>query len=50
MSQKLFDNTLIVIGKINVTLTFNKVAYVGMGMLYLSKVWMYMFHYNYLII
>ena len=48
MSQKIFDNDLVTIQKIKVTLTLNKPAYVGMHILDLSKVLMYEFHYDYI--
>ena len=50
MSQKLFDNYLVVIRKSKVTLTLNKLAYVGMGILHLSKVWIYKFHCDYIFV
>ena len=40
MSQKIFDNDLVTICRIKVTLTLNKSAYVGMCILDLSKVLM----------
>ena len=45
MSHKLFDNNLVVIRKSKVTLTLNKVAYIEMCLLDLSRVLMYKFHY-----
>ena len=48
MSQKMFDNNLVVICKSKVTLTLNKPAYVGTCALHLSKVLMYKFHYDYI--
>ena len=38
MSNKIFDNDLVRIRKIKVTLTLNKAAYIGMCVLELSKV------------
>ena len=46
MSNKIFDNDLVRIRKIKVTLTVNKAAYIGMCVLELSKVLMYEFHYG----
>ena len=40
MSQKVFDNDLVAIRKIKITLTLNKPAYVGMCLLDLAKVLM----------
>ena len=48
MQQKLFDNDLFTIHEQKVKSTFNKPAYVGMGILNLSKVLMYKFHYDYI--
>ena len=48
MSHKIFDNDLVVIRKSKVTLTLNKLAYIGMCILELSKVLMYEFHYDYI--
>ena len=48
MSHKIFDNTLVSISKIKLTLKLNKPAYIGMCILELSKVIMYEFHYNYI--
>ena len=48
VSQKIFDNDLVVIRKSKVTLTLNKPAYVGMSILELSKVLMYEFHFDYI--
>ena len=48
MSQKMFDNDLVAILKFKFTLTLNKLAYVGMCLLHLSKVFMYEFHYKYI--
>ena len=46
MSHKMFDKGLVPIHKSKVTLTLNKLAYVGMCILNLSKVLMYQFHYD----
>ena len=48
MLQKIFDNNLVVIRKIKITLTLNKSAYIGLGILDLSKVLMYEFRYDYI--
>ena len=48
MSNKIFDNDLVAIRKNNVTLRLNKLAYIGMCILVLSKVLMYEFHYDYI--
>ena len=48
MSQKMFDNDLVVIRKSKVTLALNKPAYVGMCILDLSKVLMYKFYNDYI--
>ena len=48
MSQKIFDNGLFAVRKSKVTLTLNKPAYVGMGILDLSKILLYKFHYDYI--
>ena len=48
MSHKIFNNELVAIQKIKVTLTFNKPAFIGMCILELSKVLMYEFHYYYI--
>ena len=48
MSHKIFDNTLVSISKIKLTLKLNKPAYIVMCKLELSKVIMYEFHYNYI--
>ena len=47
MPQKIFGNDLVAIQKNKITLTLNKPAYVDMCLLYLSKVLMYEFHYDY---
>ena len=46
MSHKVFDNDLVAIRK--VTLTLNKPAYIGMCILELSKVLINEFHYDYI--
>ena len=46
--QKIFDNDLVAIRKIKVTLTLNKPAYVGICILHLRKALMYEFHYDYI--
>ena len=46
MSHKIFDNDLVAIRKNKVTLTLNKLAYVGMCILELRKVLIYEFHYD----
>ena len=48
MSHKIFDNNLVAIRKSNITLTFNKPAYVPKCILNLSKVLMYKTHYDYI--
>ena len=48
MSQKIFDNDLVVTRKRKVTVTLNKPVYVGMCILDLSKVVMCEFHYDYI--
>ena len=48
MSHKIFDNNLVAIRKSNITLTFNKPAYVRKCILNLSKVLMYETHYDYI--
>ena len=50
MSHKKIDNDLVVIRRSKLTLMFKKPAYFGTWMLELSKVLMYKFHYDYLII
>ena len=47
-SQTMFDNDLIVIRKSKAILRLKKPAYVGMCILYLSKLLMYKFHYDYI--
>ena len=48
MSHKIFDNNLVAIRKIKVTLKLNKPAHIGMCILELSKVLIYEFHYDYI--
>ena len=48
MSHKIFDNNLVAICKSKVALKLNKPAYIGMGILELSKILMYEFHYDYI--
>ena len=48
MSQKVFDNDLVAIGKSKVTFTINKPAYAGVCILDLNKVLRYEFHYEYI--
>ena len=49
MSQKIFDNDLVAVCKSNIiTLTLNKLAYVGMWLLHLSKVLMNESYYGYI--
>ena len=48
MSQKIFDNDLVVTRKRKVTVTLNNPVYVGMCILDLSKVVMCEFHYDYI--
>ena len=47
-SHKIFDNDLVAIRKNKVTLTLNKPACTGMCILELSKVLMYVFHFDYI--
>ena len=47
VSHEIFDNGLVAIRKNKVTLTLNKVAYIGMCILEISKVLIYEFHYDY---
>ena len=46
MLHKIFDNDLVATRKNKVTLTLNKSACIGMGILELGKVLMYEFHYD----
>ena len=48
MSHKIFDNNLFMIRKSKLVLKVSKAAYIGMGVLELSKVLMYEFHYDYI--
>ena len=48
ISQKVFSENFVAIHKIKPVLTLNKPIYVGLGMLDLSKVLMYEFHYKYI--
>ena len=48
MSQKVFNIDLVTSRKSKVALTLNKPAYVGMCILYSSKVLMCKFHYDYI--
>ena len=47
MSHKIFDNNLVMY-KSKLALKLNKPTYIGMSILYLSKVLMYKFHYDYI--
>ena len=48
ISHKIFDNDLVAIRKNKVTLMLNKLAYIRMCILELSKVLMYEFHFDYI--
>ena len=48
MSHKIFDKNLVVIRESKLALKLNKLAYIAMGILELSKVLMYEFHYDYI--
>ena len=48
VSGKIFNENLMVVHKIKEALTLNRLAYVGMCILDLSKMLMYDFHYNYI--
>ena len=48
MSHEIIDNDLVAIRKNKVTLTLNKLAYIGMRILELIKVSMYKFYYDYI--
>ena len=48
MLHKIFENNLVRIRKSKVTLMPNKLEYIGMCILELSKVLMYVFHYDYI--
>ena len=47
VNSKIFNEDLVAVHKIKETLTLDRPAYVGMGILDLSKTLMYDFHYNY---
>ena len=48
VSSKIFNENLMAVHKVKETLTLNRLAYVGMCILDLSKMLMYDFHYNYI--
>ena len=48
VSSKIFNENLMAVHKVKETLTLNRLAYVGMCILDLSKMLMYNFHYNYI--
>ena len=48
VTSKIFNDKLVAVHKIRETLTLNRLAYVGMCILDLSKTLMYDFHYNYI--
>ena len=48
MLHKIFDNNLAVIRKSKLASKLNKLAYIGMSILELSKILMYEFHFNYI--
>ena len=48
MSRKIFDNNLVAKHKSKLVLKLNKLAYIGMYVLVMSKVLMYKFHYDYI--
>ena len=48
VSSKIFNKNLMALHKVKETLTLNRLAYVGMCILDLSKMLMYDFHYNYI--
>ena len=48
MSQKKKENDLVAIQRRKVILTLNKTVYVGMCILYLSKVFLYEFYHDYI--
>ena len=48
MLHKMFENNLVVIRKGKLALKLNKLAYIGVCILKLSKVLMYEFHYDYI--
>ena len=48
LSSKIFNENLMAVHKVREMLTLNRLAYVGMCILDLSKIQMYDFHYNYI--
>ena len=48
ISSKIFNENLVAVHKIKEALTLNRLAYVSMYILDLSKMLMYNFHYNYI--
>ena len=50
ISQKIFDKKFIAVHQIKALLTLNKPIYVGFCILELSKLLMYKFHYDYVMI
>ena len=48
VTGKIFNEKLVAVNKIKETLTLNRLAYVGMCILDLSKTLIYDFHYNYI--
>ena len=48
VSQNFFSNNLVAIHEIKAVLTLDKPIYVGFSILYLSKTFMYDYHYNYI--
>ena len=48
VSSKIFNENLIAVHKVKETLTLNRLAYLSMCILDLSKMLMYDFHYNYI--
>ena len=48
ISQKIFSENFVAIHEFKPVLTLNKPIYVGFSILYLSKLLMYKFHYNYI--
>ena len=48
MSHKIFDNNLVAIRKSKLALKLNKLAYIGMCILQLTKMLMDKFHYDYI--
>ena len=47
MSNKIFDNNVVLIRKSELKLILNKPAYIELCILYLSKILMHKFHYDY---